>query len=640
MRKTKWLDLLVLSITAFLILLPSLNFGFVNLDDNFYVTDDIYIRHFSVTNIKHFFTSFHHGVYAPIQYITYMLTYSIVDYHAWLYHLINILFYILSAWFVYLVIKKIQDNRAVAFISTLLFLVSPVNIDTAVWIAELKNSQSLLFFLISFYSYIIFREKMDTNSFYKAKLSGNLQNNEGLEKVKLIDKGFTHYAKWWYLFSIVSFVAALLVKPPSETVVLMMFLYDTLIKGKSAVDSFKKLLPFFILCIPFTVVYMIGQSTIGSYHGLIRGSLWAQIKTIISVIAGVFNYPVKLFLPVNLSVAYPIDANITSVNFILSLAVILLIIIMVNKLLKENNKLTIFWILWYFVNMLPYYGIIAMPFFANWYLYVPSIGLYTLFINSAINVKNKKLLYALVCFILLIFGFMGFNRQFIWKNDINMWKSSLESVGNDPYIIRNLAVSYFKNNDIKRGIMYGEALLSKTPDFVMMKYLIGKGYADLHEYNKAQEVLNKAIVQLQSLNKNGRANLAVMPGLGDSPDQLMAMLYTELGDINLSNGDFNQAISMYKKAISTYPCVHAYDMLAFIYLKLNHINEAKTILQEIVTKSPNESESWRMLGYVMAEYYNNKELAIKYFEKSLEIEPNQTYASEMRHFIKIWKTNK
>ncbi|MGC8684323.1 MAG: tetratricopeptide repeat protein [bacterium] len=638
MKNTQWLNLLVICVITFLLLLPGLRFGFVNLDDNFYVTDNVHIRHISIPNIKYFLTSFHHGVYAPIQYITYMLIYSVVNYHAWLYHLVNILFYILSGVLVYLLIQKIQKDSTVALLSTLWFLLSPVNIDTAVWIAELKNSQSLLFFLMSFYFYVMFRQALDGNHNNTESHSKPVKEKP-IENVKPGHKSLTFNYRAWYILSLVSFFAGLLVKPPGATILLMMLIYDLLINKKNLKEGLIKLLPFFLLLIPFMIVYMIGQSTIGSYHGLIRGSVLAQIKAITTVIAGVFNYPVRLIIPVNLSVAYPIDAKISNTAFVLSLVIIGLMIIGIKKLFKNRNKLILFWISWYFVNMLPYYGIIAMPFFADWYLYIPSIGLYTAFVGSVVRIENKKWALGLLCFIIFSFGVTGFQRQFVWKNDINMWKSSMKAVGGDTYIVRNLAVSYFKSGDVIDGIRYGNELLKNTPDFVMMKYLIGKGYAELHEYDRAQKVLNNAIQQLQNLNEKGLGNTAVMPGLGDTPEQLMSMLYAELGDIHLSLGDFNRAIDMYKKAISIFPLVHAYDMLAFVYVKLHNIDEAIDTLQKIVIKKPDESEPWRMLGYIMAEYSNDKKLAVKYFEKSLEIEPDQKYAAEMRHFIKIWKTN-
>jgi hypothetical protein len=291
--RTKWASIYIISFLTFLILIPALRFGFVNLDDNFYVTDNLYIRHISVSNIKYFFTSFHHGVYAPVQYLTYMLIYSAVDYHPALYHFINILFYILSCVMVYLFVFRIQKDEKIAIFSTLLFLLSPVNIDTAVWIAELKNSQSLFFFLISFYLYILFREQHG-NILNNASIS--VTSNNGIYKYE--DRKGNPYA--FYALSLIAFVLGLLVKPPGATLLIMMFVYDVM-KEYGIKDSIKRLLPYFLILIPFIITYMIGQSTIGSYHGLIRGSIWAQIKTVLSVIAGIFNYPGKLILPVNLS---------------------------------------------------------------------------------------------------------------------------------------------------------------------------------------------------------------------------------------------------------------------------------------------------------------------------------------------------
>jgi tetratricopeptide (TPR) repeat protein len=636
MIKKRWLDISMIGIIAFVVHAPSLRFGFVNLDDNFYVTDNGYLRHISLSNIKYFFTSFHHGVYAPVQYLTYMLIYRVSDYHAMLYHLTGIVFYLLSGMMVYLLIDKIQGSRPVAFFSAMLFLLSPVNIDSAVWIAELKNPQSLCFFLASFYLYILFRERRKEQSpdFAGMPRAHKEYGHPGFAKPVSPLPGYSSL----YVFSLLTFTLGLLVKPPGATVLIMMFVYDLI--GKQGVrDSIKRLSPYILISIPFMIVYMIGQSTIGAYHGLIRGNVWSQIKTITSVAAGIFNYPLKTILPFNLSIAYPIDAKITGTVFALSIAVLLSLLAGIRALLKNNDKRPAFWLLWYFVNMLPYYGIIAMPFFANWYLYIPSIGIYALLVSSINSLNNRKFVYGVLALFLIVFGFLGFQRQFVWKNDITMWRSSLNAVGNDPYILRNLAISYFKNHENTEGILYGDILLQQTPDFVMMKYLIGKGYAGKQEYDRAQDILNSALDQLNALEEQGIAGTAVMPGLGDTPATLKAMLYVEMADIKLSLNQPEIALSLYTRAINTAPYVPAYDKLAYLYVKTNRINDARDILDKITVLKPDDPEPWRMLGYLTAEYYSDRKLAVIYFKKSLEIEPDQQHAAEMRKLIKAWESS-
>ena len=633
MMKKRWGDLTIIGTLAFLLLLPSLRFGFVNLDDNFYVTGDIYIRHVSLSNIHYFFTSFHHGVYAPIQYLTYMLVYSAAGYHAMLYHLISIAFYLAAGMMVYLVVGTIQGSRPVAFFSALLFLFSPVNIDSAVWIAELKNPQSLFFFLASFYLYILFRERR-REQLLESTTSAPANKRLGRRDITGHKPDKTGYSGF-YAFSLAAFVLGLLVKPPGATVLIMMLFYD-LISSHAVRDSMKKLIPFVVISIPFMIVYMIGQSTIGAYHGLIRGSLWSQIKTITSVASGIFNYPLKILIPFNLSIAYPIDAKITGAVFVLGLAVLLAIIMGIRALLKKDDKRPAFWLLWYFVNMLPYYGIIAMPFFANWYLYIPSVGIYTLLAGSIINMGDWKRAYGILTLLVIVFGVLGFERQFVWKNDITMWRSSLNSVGDDPYVLRNLAVSYFRNNENSEGIVYGTKLLKQTPDFVTMRYLIGKGYAQMHEYGRAQDTLNSALDQLNDMEEKGIANAAVMPGLGDTPDTLRAMIFCEMADLKQSLNQPDAALLFYNKAITAAPYVPAYDQLAYLYVKLNRIDDAKNILEKISVLKPDEPEPWRMLGYIAARYDNNRALAVTYFKKSLAVAPDQPYAHDMRGLIKSW----
>lgn len=633
MRKNIWFDTALISILTFVLLIPVLGFGFVNLDDNFYVTRNLYIRHLSASNILYFFTSFHHGVYAPLQYLTYMLVYSAAGYHALWYHVIGILWYAATGTMVYLLVSRIQHSRVVAFFSALLFLFSPVNIDSAAWVAELKNTQSLFFFLVSFYCYLLFRESGQGKS-QGAGLTGPA------DSTAISGAAHTPSAAqntWMYVCSLLAFVAGLLVKPPGATLLFMMFVYDRMSRHSTR-DSLKKLFPYIAITIPFMVAYMIGQATIGSYHGLIRGSVWSQIKTIVSVAAGIFNYPLKLIVPFNLSVAYPLDARISAAVFVSGIAVLVLMAAGIRLLLKRNDRRPAFWALWYFVNMLPYFGIIAMPFFANWYLYIPSIGLYTLLVIAIDSIPGRTLARGVLVVVVILFGVLGFERQFVWRSDQSLWESSLNSAGSDSYIVRNLAISYFRNNENARGIEAGNELLRKTPDFVMMKYLIGKGYAGMQEYARAQEVLNEALDQLAALEKTGNAGAAVMPGLGNTPAELTAMIYTELADIRLSLHQPDAALPLYIKATTAAPYVPAYDKLAYLYVRSGRIADAKAALDTVTALKPDDPEPWRMLGFVMAQYYGNRALAAAYFRKSLALNPGQADAGEMRAQIRAWET--
>ena len=608
MTKRKWPDILLISVVTFLMLLPSLRFGFVNLDDNFYVTDNVYIRHFSMSNIIYFFTSFHHGVYAPIQYLTYMLLYRISGYHAMAYHLTGIIFHILSGIMVYMVVDEIQHDRITALFSSLLFLVSPVNIDSAVWIAELKNTQSLFFFLSGFYFYTLYRSR----------------NRKSL-----------------YACSFIGFILGLLVKAPGATLIIMMFLYD-LINSKTMKNSIFNLLPYASASLVFMIIFMIGQATIGSYHGLIGNSLWSNTKTVIAVMAGLPEYPSKLLFPVRLSIAYPLDAIVSNTRFVLSLLIMVFIIIGIKELVKRKEFLLVFWIIWYFANMLPYYGIIAMPFFANWYLYIASIGVYTTLVISINRIDNKKIAYVFLALILLVYGFLGFKRQFVWKNEISMWTSSLHAVGDDTSILMSLSAAYLRNNEPYEGIEYGRKLLSRTPDFVAMKYFIAKAYADTGDYTRAQAMLDEALSQLNKLEKEGHADIAVLPGFGDTPSTLKAMIYFEMAEITLAGNQnhIDQAVALLIKAVDAAPYVPAYEKLAYIYVQTGKVSEARNLLAKLVALKPLDADAWRMLGYITARYYHDQQLAIKYFKKSLELAPEQQYAGEIKLLLESWKTNK
>ena len=144
---------IVIAIT-FLCLSPSLQDKFTNLDDTQYLIENPVVKDFNSENLKTMFSEQFVGNYQPITMLSYMIEYKLFALNPFGYHLMNLLFHLLGTLFVFLIIKKLSGNDLVALITSLLFGIHPLHVESVTWIAERKDVLYGFYFLWALYLYI------------------------------------------------------------------------------------------------------------------------------------------------------------------------------------------------------------------------------------------------------------------------------------------------------------------------------------------------------------------------------------------------------------------------------------------------------------------------------------------------------
>src|ERR1043166_662849 len=87
-RFNGWMIVVSLLLTL-IVYLPAFKAGFVNWDDDDYVSNNVLIRHLS--DVKALFTTSVQGNYHPLTMLSLALNYAISGLNPWSYHLFNIL---------------------------------------------------------------------------------------------------------------------------------------------------------------------------------------------------------------------------------------------------------------------------------------------------------------------------------------------------------------------------------------------------------------------------------------------------------------------------------------------------------------------------------------------------------------------
>lgn len=197
-----WLaGIVLLTIIAYL---SVFNNGFA-WDDTYYVTNNHIIRSLSLQSIFSFFTSLHElGNYHPLTLLSLAVDYKLFGLNAMGYHVVNIFFHLLNVCLVFLLIQKLFKTKFITVLTTALFAIHPMHVESVAWVSERKDVLYVFFYLWGLWCY-----------------------------VKYIDDGKRKYI----IYTVICFVLSLLSKAQAVTFPLALMLIDYIRNGKLSIKS-------------------------------------------------------------------------------------------------------------------------------------------------------------------------------------------------------------------------------------------------------------------------------------------------------------------------------------------------------------------------------------------------------------------
>lgn len=371
----------------------------VNWDDQIYVTHNSDITAITLENLKRAFTQEYAAIYVPLSIVSYMIDYKIWGLNAAGFILTNILLHAANGALFYLILVRITGLRLLAFLAAALFVAHPVQVESVAWISQRKNVLAMLFFLLSFLSYLIWVEK------------GRTKNKQ-------------------YFLSLVFFGMSLLAKPAGVVLPVVLLLYDfCLRRDRSFWKSLTDKAPYLVMSALFSVAALVAQGQAGAKITSIGGT---SFSTLLNVLPAFGKYLILLLCPLNLSVNYnpPIKTSLDA-EVVLS-ALLILLFLAGWGFLYSRRKDLFFWIGLFIIPLVPVSGIIPQGTIMNdRYLYFPMLGFAAfiafgpvLFFDRALD-KSKHILRISLVGMLITLGIMSWQRSTVWQNSITLWSDAL-----------------------------------------------------------------------------------------------------------------------------------------------------------------------------------------------------------------------
>jgi len=433
------------ALITFLVYLKSLQNEFVNWDDAGYVYKNPFIRSFGLSLFKWAFSQFYEANWHPLTWLSHALDYAVWGLNPLGHHLTNTVLHAGTTFLVVVLAVRLVDaagdlspahhdsspsapagsskrngewrsSLIAGGVTGLLFGLHPLHVESVAWVAERKDLLCGLFFVLSLLAY--------------TKYACHPPGMPSLPKNRFLDKR--------YLVALFCFFLALLSKPMAVSLPAVLLILDWYPLGR--MRSFKAMPSVIVEKIPFIIL------SLGSSALTIMAQKGAGAMTMIEVIPlstrllvaakALMAYLWKMAVPVHLNpfYAYPKDAALFSVEFILPVVCVLVVTVACIMAAKKQKVWLATWG-YYVVTLVPVLGIIQVgaQAMADRYTYIPSLGPFLVIGLVAAWGADKSVILqgripmvkvvSIVAAVLLTatLSFLTIRQISVWHNSFALW---------------------------------------------------------------------------------------------------------------------------------------------------------------------------------------------------------------------------
>ncbi len=444
---------------------PVFKAGFVNYDDPEYVTNNSYIKKFTVQNVKAIFEGKATILYVPLTVFTYMIEYKLFGENAKVFHAVNLLLHIINCLLLLQILLRLQiKNGHFIWLILLFFSINPLVTESVCWITERKDVLYCLFYFLAVIKYLDFQK---TNNY------------------KYLVIAFV-----WFILSCFS-------KPMAVSLPVIFMLYSVYKAKKIEIKSVMLLIPFFIVSFIFSIVSVVFIKT----NAPITGSItqYSVIEKLTLFFSELGYYFLKPFLPFNQKFInlFPEKGTLFANSSIMVFALLSLILFAIIAYLVFNKKNKLFGLLFlcWIIFLLPVLQVYpnTHSYVSERYFYVSIIFPVALLCISLqyFNLSSTTFK-AIIPLYFFCFIFLTFKRSTVWKDSKTLFEQELKVDSDNTYALNNLGHYYNTKKEFATAIPFLQkaAVLDSISPLVLNNYAwalagIGKTDSAIVYFNKA-----------------------------------------------------------------------------------------------------------------------------------------------------------
>ncbi len=550
----------------------------------------------------------------PLDYVPLTMTSFWLEWRLWGtdstgYHVVNILLHALGAVLLWRLLKMLKAPAA--WLVAMIFAIHPVCVASVAWIAERKNTLSLVFFLCSVICYLRFiatKKSEDGNQ----SARGNISDGA------------------YYWASLVAFILALASKP--SAIVLPPILLGCVWWIQKRVDwrEVLRTAPFFLLAIGSALITLWiqnrarGGGAIHSDPALVRilGGTWA-----------VYFYVLKALLPVHLSMIYPrweIDPHAVK-SWLPAIGLLLVPALCVWKF-KTWGKPALFAFGYYIATLLPVLGIFDMYFLlysraADHWQYLSLVAPIAVIVGVCYSRLNPPTRIILFSSLLVALFVLTLYQSSQYRTTEGLWRHTVAQNPTAWVAYNNLGYALDDDGKVK-----------EAEEMYLLSLHYNPNYAEAH--NNYGQLLQKSGNATEALTHYAAA-IRIKPNYADAHSNLGGLLLetNQLGEAemhlttalqlrpNLAAAHFNygillsrterqnEALQQFQQALASDPTmVKAYANAGFVLLQQGKLTEAAQFYSALLRLQPNSIDGHYNLGLILAKQGRKADAMIHFLD--------------------------
>jgi tetratricopeptide (TPR) repeat protein len=574
---------LLLALITLLAYLPASRDGFVNYDDQDYVTENSVVQKgLTWTGIKWAFTTGHASNWHPLTWLSHMADCELFGLNPGAHHLVNVLFHTANVVLLLVLLLRLTGELWPGVFVAALFAWHPLHVESVAWISERKDVLSTFFALLTLLAYTRYAKAVTSDRWQVAGTNSTLSP-------------VTRHPSRFYWLALFFFALGLMSKPMLVTLPFVMLLLDywplrRLPDYKFRIRDLKRLTlekwPFFLLAAVSCVVTFLVQSQ-RSGDAVASLELVPLHYRFCNALVSYGLYLLKMVWPVGLAVFYPLSEHLTWMLMAATASAVVLAIIssFVWRAGRARAYLPVGW-LWFLGTLVPVIGLVQVggAALADRYTYIPSIGVFIAITFGVRDLANrfqfpKKATATAAVLILATCLILTENQLRYWHDSETLFVHALAVTKNNHVAHVNLGVALEQKGKLNEALAEYRAAEQLAPELYHIHNNLGNLLDNLGHPNKALTEYREAVL----LNPN-------LPFLHNGAGMVLAEL-----------GRFDEAMSQFKEAARldpTYPWAHL--EIGKLRLKQGRDAEAIDEFREALRIDPNNFQILAYTAHVLA----------------------------------------
>lgn len=399
-----------------------------------------------IGSLTHLFSS----PVAVFVYLPNFISYKIGGLTPIYYRIFNLLFHFGTATMLYFIVKQLFNPRA-ALITSILFSIHPILIESVTWISALPYVKYSFFLMFTLLAYIYGKQ-----------------------------------SKKWYWISIVSALLAILSSEKAVVLPAVIILLECTFF--SLKQNWKKIMPhvFVVGSIAFTYVLNIG-ARIDSFQKdyYISKQFYNPVEHLPYAIT---YYLQLIFFPKDLTI-YHSELSISITEFLIRWLIFIVFVVSLI-IFRKKSKAFFFWSSFFVIAISP----TLLPLNIVWvvaerYVYLGTVGVIAVFgygISKLIDMKKyQTITYAVLALIVVTLLGRTIVRNGDWISDVNLWSATIAVSPHSSNAHNNMGDVYANRGDYKNAALEFQRAIELQPGDADPRHNLGIALTILKRYPEA-----------------------------------------------------------------------------------------------------------------------------------------------------------